>query len=125
LIQHLELNVELIARRLYSEAIFGGAISAETKEEVRTKLETGLKGLAKLMQLAPYALGSRFTAADVVAWPHLQLVAYATQKIYGKDLVAEHIPGIQAYMKTVESRPYAQQVGEDRAAALAEFFRKK
>lgn len=125
LIQHLELNVELIARRLYSEAIFGGAISAETKEEVRTKLETGLKGLAKLMQLAPYALGSRFTAADVVAWPHLQLVAYATQKIYGKDLVAEHIPGIQAYMKTVESRPYAQQVGEDRAVALAEFFRKK
>lgn len=125
LIQHLELNVELIARRLYAEAIFGGTVSAETKEEVKQKLETGLKGLTKLMILAPYALGSRFTAADVVAWPHLQLVSFATQKIYGKDLVADHVPGIQAYIKTVESRPYARQVAEDRAAALAEFFRKK
>ncbi len=125
LIQHLELNVELVARRLYPEAVFGGTVSAETKEEVKQKLEAGLKGLTKLLTMAPYALGSNFTAADVVAWPHLQLVSFATQKIYGKDLVAEHIPGIQAYIKTVESRPYATKVAEDRAAALAEFFRKK
>lgn len=125
LIQHLELNVEQIARRLYSEAFFGGTVSAEIKEEVRTILEAGLKGLGRLMILAPYALGSRFTAADVVAWPHLQLASRATQKIYGQDLVVEHIPGLPAYIKAVESRPYAQQVSEDRAVALAEFFQKK
>jgi glutathione S-transferase len=125
LIQHLELNVELVARRLISEALFGGTVSEETKEEVRTKLDSGLIGLTRLLILAPYALGSRFTAADVVAWPHLQLVSYMTQKIYGKDLVVEHIPGIRAYMKAVESRPYARQVAEDRAAALAEFYQKK
>ena len=34
-IQHLELNVELIARRLYMEAIFGATVSSETKEEVK------------------------------------------------------------------------------------------
>lgn len=121
LIQHLELNVELVARRLYPEVIFGGTVSAETKEEVKTKLEASLKGLARLMTPAPYALGSRFTAADVAAWPHLQLTSHATQMIYGKDLVTEHLPGIRAYMRAVESRPHARQVAEDRTIALAEF----
>lgn len=121
-IQHIELNVELIARRIYSQAIFGGTVSSETIEEVKTKLETGLKGLAKLMKLSPFVLGSEFTAADIVAWPHLQLVSYASQKIYGTDLVVEYIPGIDSYIKMIESRPYAQQVGKDRNAALAAFF---
>lgn len=124
-IQHLELNVELIARHIYSEAIFGGTVSAEIKDEVKTKVEAGLKGLVNLMVLKPYALGNAFTAADVVAWPHLQLVSYATQKVYGQDLVAAHIPGVEAYMKLIESRPYAQKVAEDRTEALVVFFSKK
>ena len=124
-IQHLELNVELIARRIYGEALFGGAASQETKDEVKTKVTAGLKGLAKIIKLGPYALGDRFTVADIVAWPHLQLVSFATQKLYGQDLVAENIPGIEAYIKLIESRPYAKKVGEDRAAALAKFFEGK
>jgi glutathione S-transferase len=124
-IQHLELNVELIARRLYLEAVFGGSISAETKDEVKLKVETGLDGLSRLMKLTPYILGDTFTAADVVAWPHLQLVSFATQKIYGIDLVAAHLPGIQTYMKMIESRPFARIVAEDRAAALQRFFQER
>lgn len=124
-IQHLELNVELIARRLYSEAIFGGTVSDETKNEVKTKVEAGLTGLARLMKLSPYALGDAFSAADIVAWPNLQLVSLATQNIYGNDLVAEHIPGIEDYIKLIESRPHAQTVGNDRAAALEAFFQQK
>jgi len=123
-IQHLELNVELIARRIYSQAIFGGTVSSETIDEVKVKLEAGLKGLARLIKLEPYALGSEFSAADIVTWPHLQLVSFASQKIYGTDLVSEHIPGIDAYVKLIESRPYAQQVGNDRNAALTAFFNK-
>jgi glutathione S-transferase len=123
-IQHIELNVELIDRRLLPEALFGTPVSAATKEEVKTKVEAGLTGLARLMKLAPFALGEEFTAADIVAWPHLQLVSYITQQIYGTDLVAAHIPGIEAYIKRIESRPFAQQVGNDRAVALTEFFKK-
>ncbi|MDD5115315.1 MAG: glutathione S-transferase [Methylobacter sp.] len=123
-IQHLELNVELIARRIYSQAVFGGTVSSETIDEVKIKLEAGLKGLARLIKLEPYALGSEFSAADIVTWPHLQLVSFASQKIYGTDLVSEHIPGIDAYIKLIESRPYAQQVGNDRNAALTAFFNK-
>lgn len=125
LIQHIELNVELIARRVYAEAVFGGKVSQETKDEVLGKVEAGLSGLARLLKLTPYALGGHFTAADVVAWPHLQLVSYATQQIYGRDLVAEHIPGIGAYMQLIESRPHAQKVGGDRAAALEAFFKNR
>jgi glutathione S-transferase len=124
-IQHLELNVELIARRLYAEAFFGRTVSQEIKDEVRAKITSGLTGLARLMKLSPYALGAKFTAADVVAWPHLQLVSFATQKIYGQNLVVEYIPGIEAYIKMIESRPYAQKIGEDRTAALAEKLNNK
>ena len=124
-IQHLELNVELIARRLYAEAFFGRTVSQEIKDEVRAKITSGLTGLARLMKLSPYALGDKFTAADVAAWPHLQLVSFATQKIYGQNLVVKYIPGIVAYIKMIESRPYAQKIGEDRTAALAEKLQNK
>ena len=124
-IQHIELNVELIARRIYSEAIFGGKVSQEIKDEVKAKLETGLTGLAKLLKLSPYALGEQFGIADVVAWPHLQLVGFATEKLYGVNLVTAHIPGIEAYISLVESRPHAQTVSTDRADALVKFFQNR
>lgn len=124
-IQHIELNVELVARRTYAEAIFGGKVSQEIKDEVLIKVENGLRGLARIMAFSPYALGEHFTAADVVAWPHLQLLAFATRQLYGRDLVAEHLPGIADYMQLVENRPHAQKVGQERAAALEEFFKNR
>lgn len=122
---HIELNVELIARRLYGAALFGGVASQETRDEVKTKVETGLKGLAKLLQLSPFALGDSFTAADIVTWPHLQLVSLVCEKIYGANLVQENIPGIESYIKFIESRPHAQKVNQERTVALEAFFNKK
>ena len=124
-IQHLELNVELIARRLYAEAFFGGHVSQEIKDEVLAKLTLGLTGLNRLIKLSPYTVGDKFSAADVAAWPHLQLVSSATQKIYGQSLVEKYIPGIDTYIKMIESRPYAKKVGEERAVALAAKFKNK
>jgi glutathione S-transferase len=123
--QHIELNVELIARRLYPEAIFGNSVSQATKDEVRGKLDIGLAGLSRIMKLNPYALSNQFTVADVLAWPHLQLVGFATQTIYGENLVNTHIPGIEAYLQLIESRPYAQTVAADRAKALDDFFKNR
>lgn len=124
-IQHLELNIELIARRLYGEAFFGKPVSQETKDEVKPKIEAGLIGLSKLMKLAPYALGERFTAADVLAWTHFQLLGAATQKIYGMDFVTEFIPGAGDYIQRLASRPTIQQVDADRNKALAAYFGNK
>ena len=98
-------------------------MSQEIKDEVLAKLTLGLTGLNRLIKLSPYAVGDKFTAADVAAWPHLQLVSSATQKIYGQSLVEKYIPGIDVYFKMIESRPYAQKVGEERMTALAARFK--
>lgn len=121
-IQHLELNIELIARRLYKEALMGGTVSQETKDEVKDKVTAGLKGLARLTQFSPYVLGSSLSAADIVAWPHFCLISLATQKIYGTDLVAEHLPGVTPYLQTMENRSTVQQVAKDRDAAFKAFL---
>jgi glutathione S-transferase len=124
-IQHLELNLELVARRIYGEALFGTPVSQEIKDEVRQKVEAGLLGLTRLARFSPYALGENFTAADVVAWLHLGLIAMATQKIYGEDLVAAHVPGVADYFNEMESRPYVKQIAEGRDAAIQAFFAQK
>ncbi|WP_024299310.1 glutathione S-transferase family protein [Methylomicrobium lacus] len=124
-IQHLELNIELIARRLYPEVFFGASVSAETKDEVRKKVEAGLQGLGRLSSFTPYAIGANFGAADIVAWLHLGIIAIATQKIYGEDLVAAHVPGVADYFKRLESRPCVKQVAEGRDAAVQAFFAQK
>jgi glutathione S-transferase len=124
LIQHLELNIELHARRLYREAFFGGAVSDETKNEVKELLEKGLNGLARLAQFSPYIAGDTYTAADCVAWLHFFMVSATSQKIYGTDLVAVHFPDIASYMELIETRPAAQKVAADRAAAMAAFLKR-
>ena len=125
LIQHLELNIELIARRLYKEAFFGGSVSAETKQEVKERVEIGLAGLARLAKLSPYILGSEITVADFLVWVHVGTMGMALQKIYGEDLVAKHIPGIADYLALIENREHVKTVAADRAVALEAFFKGK
>ena len=125
LIQHLELNIELIARRLYKEAFFGGSVSAETKQEVKERVEIGLAGLARLAKLSPYILGSEITVADFLVWVHVRTMGMALQKIYGEDLVAKHIPGIADYLALIENREQVKKVAADRAVALEAFFKGK
>jgi glutathione S-transferase len=91
LIQHLELNVELHARRLYGEVFFGGTVSDETKTQVKERLDIGLKGLARLAKFTPFIAGDKYSAADCVAWVHFFVVSASSQKIYGTDLVAAHL----------------------------------
>ncbi|EIC28025.1 MULTISPECIES: glutathione S-transferase family protein [Methylomicrobium] len=124
-IQHLELNVELVARRIYGEALFGAPVSQEIKDEVRQKVEAGLEGVMRLARFSPYVLGESFTAADIVAWLHLGLIGMATQKLYGENLVAAHVPGIVDYFEQMESRPHVKQVAEGRDAAVQAFFAQK
>jgi glutathione S-transferase len=124
LIQHLELNVEAHARRLYKEAIFGGTVSDETKTEAKERLEIGLTGLARLAKFSPYIAGESYSAADCVAWVHFFLISLATQKIYGTDMVATHLPDVATYMQLLETRPTVQKVAAERAIAIEAFFKK-
>jgi glutathione S-transferase len=123
LIQHLELNVELHARRLYKEAFFGGTVSEETKNEVKERLDIGLNGMARMSKFSPYIDGDTYTAADCVAWLHFFMVSAATQKVFGTDMVAAHIPSVTNYMQFIETRPHVQKVAADRTVAMAKFLK--
>lgn len=124
LIEHLELHLELPARRLYAEAFFGGTVSEETKKEVASLLEKGLRSLARLVRFSPFIGGDTFTHADCAAWVHLPLVSQSTRKIYGRDFVEEMLPGAKDYLKLIGERPHAKKVNEDRKAAMEAFMAK-
>jgi glutathione S-transferase len=121
LMQHLDLNVEWVVRRLYREAFFGGVVSDETKSEVRSKLAAGLKALSRLARFSPYICGADFTAADCAAIFHLAYVRQASLKIYGEDMLAAHLPAAAAYLADMARHPHVQTTMADRAAALAAF----
>ena len=121
LLQHLELNVEWVVRRLYREAFFGGVVSDETKGEVRQKLVAGLTALARLAKFSPFIRGDQLTAADCAAFFHLDFVRQATLKIYGVDLLEIHLPGASDYLAFLHQRPHVQKTIADRAVALQVF----
>jgi glutathione S-transferase len=121
LIQHLELNVEWVVRRLYRQAFFGGVVSDETKSDVRAKLAAGLEALARLSSFSPFICGADFTAADCAAIFHLDYVRKASLKIYGEDFLAAHLPGASAYLAEMSERPHVRTAMADRASALTAF----
>lgn len=118
LIQHIELHLELPARRLYGEAFFGGKASDETKQEVEKLLNRGLRSLKQLARFAPYIAGDTFTHADCAAWVHLPLVSQTTKVIYGRDMLEEVLPQARAYIRMIGERPHAQTVNAARKAAF-------
>jgi glutathione S-transferase len=122
LIEHIELHLELPARRLYAEAFFGGTVSDEAKKEVAPALEKGLRSLLRLARFAPFIGGDSFTHSDCAAWVHLPLVSQATRKIYGRDFLDEFLPQAKPYLKLIGERPHAQKVSGDRKAAMEAFM---
>lgn len=122
LIQHLELNCEWVGRRMYKECFFGGSVSAETKTEAKERLAIGLQAVARLSSFSPYILGSSFTAADCAAYVHFLMIALATQKIFGYNMIEHHLPKAPAFMQFMEMRPHVQAIVSGRATALAVFI---
>ena len=118
LIEHLELHLELPARRLYRAAFFAGSLSDEVKSEVEKLLVKGLNSLAHLARFEPYIAGAEFSHADCAAYVHLPLVSQATTRIYGRDLVEALLPRAQPYLELISGRATAQQVDADRKLAM-------
>ena len=122
LIQHLELNGEWVARRLYKECFFGGTVSEETKTEAYDRLLVGLEATARLTKFSPHILGSEFSAADCAAYVHFTMIQLATTAIYGKDLLEHLVPDAAAYMARLSERPSVKKMMAERAAATAAFI---
>ena len=121
LIQHLELNSEWVARRLYKESFFGGEVSEETKREASERLVIGLQAVARLSSFTPYILGTGFSAADCAAYVHLLMIRLSTERLYGANPLDTHFPRLAAYMQLMESRPHVQRMLLERERAMAAF----
>jgi len=119
LIAHLELHLELPARRLYRAAFFGGMVSDETKQLVQKELEKGVRAFMKLAKFSPWVAGAEFTAADCAAAVHLPLISLATKTTYGADILGDHADRVKIYLKEAGERASIRKANDDRKAYLA------
>ncbi len=115
LMEVIDLYFELPARRLYPEALFGGKVSDEIKDEVRLEIVRGVVGLKERARFDPYIAGPELSLADFSAAIHLPLVSIAITAIYGEDLLST-IPGVKRHRKLMGERQSLQRVKADRQA---------
>ena len=116
LVTHLELHMELVARRLYGAVFFGGKVSDEIREQVQKDLAKGVRTLQRLAKFDPFLAGKELTLADCTAFVHLPIVSLATKLAYGADAL-EGIAQLKPYLKMLGERPAFARVNEDRKAA--------
>jgi glutathione S-transferase len=116
LVTVIELHLELVARRLYPGAFFGGATSDGTKQSVEKDLAKGVRTLKALAKFSPFIAGAEFGLADCAAAVHLPVVSLATKLTYGRDFL-EELPQAKAYLKMLGERPAIAKVNADRKAA--------
>jgi len=112
----IDLHLELVARELYAQAFFGGAISDAQKARVRKLLDKNIVGFKRLAAFSPYAAGASFSLADCAAYVTLPLVALSSKIIYGQDLLAANGVDWKGYSQLIAQRPSAQRVDRDRKA---------
>ncbi len=119
LITVLELNFELVGRRLFWAAFFGGPTpSDETKKEVRRELKKGLRAIRQLAKFSPYAAGAEFGWADCAAVNHLPLVGAAVKTIFDEDVYGDYAETVSTYQKMIGERPSVRRTLDDRKAFL-------
>ena len=116
LVTHVELHMELVARRLYGAVFFGGKASDETREQVQKDLAKGVRTLQRLAKFDPFIAGKELTLADCTAFVHLPIVSLATKLAYGADAL-EGIAQLKPYLRMLGERPAFARVNEDRKAA--------
>ena len=116
LVTVIELHLELVARRLYPGAFFGGTTSDGTKQAVEKDLAKGIRALQALAKFSPFIAGPEITLADCAAAVHLPLVTMSTKISFGRDFL-EGLPQVKPYLKMLGERPAFAKVNADRKAA--------
>jgi glutathione S-transferase len=115
----IELHLELVARRLYPSAFFGGTISDKAKEAVDKDLAKGIRALKALAKFDPFIAGRELSLADCAAAVHLPVLSIATKITYGRDYLAD-IAQLKPYLKMLNERPAFAKVAAGRKAAQEE-----
>ena len=119
LVAHMELHLELVARRLYGQVFFKrGNLSEENGKAVERDLQKGVRAFRQLVNFEPFIAGKALTLADCAAFVHLPLVSLATKLAYGRDFL-DDVPAVKPYLKMLGERPAFRKVNDDRKAAQA------
>jgi len=116
LITVMELHMELVARRLYTQAFFGGTVSDEIRKHVEKDLAKGARAFKQLAKFAPFIAGASLSYADCAAGVHLPLVSLASKIIYGRDALEDCAP-VKPYLKMLNERPAFRKMNDDRKVA--------
>jgi glutathione S-transferase len=116
LAQFVDLHLELVARRVYGQAFFGGKVEQPVIDATRKELERNAKAFARLTKYSPYIAGDRFTIADCAAIVSLPLVSSAAKAVWGDDPLAD--TPAREYVKRMSERPSVQKVNADRKVCL-------
>ena len=116
LVAFMELHLELVARRLYPQAYFGGKVEQSLIDATRTELERNAAAFARLPKWSPFIAGDAFTLADCAAIVNLPLVSGASKAIWGEDVLAA--TPARDYLKRMGERASVQKVNADRKACL-------
>ncbi len=109
LIRHLELNVELVARRCLPAAFFGQTVSDEIKESTKKDLAKGMRAVGNLLGCNPYAAGEAFTLADLYVFYTFGLASEIVKKIFDEDLMAA-VPELTGLVETLANRDSIREV---------------
>ncbi len=116
LITVIELHMELVARRLYTQAFFGGTVSDEIKAHVEKDLAKGVRAFKQLARFTPFIAGADLTFADCAAGVHLPLVSLSSKIVYGRDALEDCTP-VKPYLKMLNERPAFRKMNDDRKVA--------
>ena len=116
LITIMELNMELVARRLYAQAFFGGTVSDEIKSHAEKDLAKGVRAFKQLAKFLPFIAGADLTYADCAAGVHLPLISLSTKIVYGRDVLDDCAP-VKPYLKMLNERPAFRKMNDERKAA--------
>ncbi len=109
LIRHVELDIELVARRCLPAAFFGQEASEELRQSTRTDLERGVRAVARLYVCDPYATGSEFNLADLYTFYSFGLAGAISGKIFGMDLL-EGLPQVRSLLERLAGEDVIREV---------------
>lgn len=114
----IDWHLEIVARQLYGQVFFGGAVLHESYlARIRKQLETNIAAFKRLVKFAPFVAGDTFTQADCAAFASLPLVGMASKAAYGEDLLLAGGVDYKPYVKMIGERASAQKVVADRKAS--------
>jgi glutathione S-transferase len=117
LIQIVEQDIELVARRALPHVMWGASLADGVKDEIARGMDRGMASLGRVVRYAPWAAGDQFTMADCALASHIPLITRITTTLHGRDWF-EGTPAAE-YLGRMKQRPAYQRVRADLEAARA------